>query len=582
MRYVITENQYKVLLTEDRVDYLRNQSVISPEQIEKFQKNIIDKRNISDIPNGDIDPKELKDKPNIPKIMAIEGDGGVDIAYIVEKKGKKQVKLTEPTFQIFVDSDPSKNKQYVQWIIDVFKKHALHNTEEAQRFVVEDMDQATDALEQFDCVKESKKFRLNAKDRPGAPSNPKDIRQYDSISQLYTVVSGFICGEDDDDGEGGDTGGLSKKGHKLFTDIMGYVKLGQAKVHKLSDKVIIYQPQTLQSSCEPLGSLASWCTRATPSGGVENETGDEWFHRYRGARGDTSRQRPSGEVSDYYVVMPIELFKLEVPSSHPYYPLQLHFESGQLHKKDNSSIGDDGIRKLVKDFPEVGEYLRKELGFWSQESVKQGAGLMDSKYITYLNKFGGKAEEYINDDVYKQGVNNIKKMASEQNVPLQQNKYLKWLMENTEGINIVDFLDPTNTDKLDFSGLSLGELPDLSKFTKLDTLLANNCGLKKLPPVEFLPKMAPLSLIGVQNNEITEAPPLGYSQLPNLFAITLKENPIKKINVEELAKINKDGTFIRFAIDKSIVDGLDNKEEFEAFMEGTTFDGIGAPIMYFM
>ena len=207
---------------------------------------------------------------------------------------------------------------------------------------------------------------------------------------------------------------------------------------------------------------------------------------------------------------------------------------------------------------------------------------MDSQYITYLNKFGGKAEEYINDDVYKQGVNNIKKMASEQNVPLQQNKYLKWLMENTEGIDIVDFLDPSSTDKLDFSGLSLGELPDLSNFTKLDTLLANNCGLKKLPPVEFLPKMAPLSLIGVQNNEITEAPPKGYSQLPNLFAITLKENPIKEINVEELAKINKDGTFIRFAIDKSIVDGLDNKEEFEAFMEGTTFDGIGAPIMYFM
>lgn len=582
MRYIITENQYKILLTEDRVDYLRNQNVVSPEQIEKFQKSLMDKRNIDDIPDGDVDPEKVAEKSRGPKITPIQGEGGVDLAYIVEKKGKTQVKLTEPTFQIFVDSDPSRNKQYVQWIIDVFKKHALHDLEEAQRFVVEDMDQATEALEQFDCIKESKRFRLNAKDRPGAPNNPKDIRQYDSVSQLYTVVSGFICGEDDDDEMEGDTGGLSKRGYKLFTELMGYAKLGQAKVHKLSDRVIIYQPKTLQSSCEPLGSLASWCTRATPTGGIERETGTEWFHKYRGATGDQSRLRPTGELSDYYVIMPIELFQLDVPSSHPHYPYQFHFESGQLHNKSNSGVGNEGVKKLIKDFPEVGEFFKKELGHWSQESVKQGAGLMDSQYIKFLNQFGGKAEDVISKDVYEQGIENIKKLASEQKVPLQQNKYLKWLMENTEGVNIVEFLDPESTEKLDFSNLSLDEIPDLSQFNKLDTLLANNCNLTKLPPVEHLPKEAPLSLIGVQNNSITEGPPKGYSELPRLFAITLKDNPLKRIDVDELAKINENSSFIRFAIDRDIVDKLDNSQEFKDFMEGKTHNGVGAPIMYFM
>ena len=33
---------------------------------------------------------------------------------------------------------------------------------------------------------------------------------------------------------------------------MGYAKLGKAKIHKLSDKMIVYQPQTLEASCEPV------------------------------------------------------------------------------------------------------------------------------------------------------------------------------------------------------------------------------------------------------------------------------------------------------------------------------------------
>jgi hypothetical protein len=559
MKYIITENQYKILLKEDRVEFLRNQNVVSPEQIERFQRSMVDRRDVSDIPDGDVEASDVERRPTGPKITAIQGEGGIDLAYIVNKKGKQQVKLTEPTFQIFVDADPSRNKKYVQWIIDVFKKHALHDLEEAQRFVVEDMDQATEALEQFDCIKETKKFRLNANDRPGAPNNPKDIQQYESVGQLYRVVSGFICGEDDDDGEDGDTGNLSKKGYKLFQDLMGYVKLGQAKLHKISNKVIIYQPQTLQSSCEPLGSLSNWCTRATPTGGIERETGGEWFYQYRGATGLQHRLRPSGELSDYYVIMPIELFQLEVPSSHSSYPYQIHFESDQLKDKTNSEIGKSGVTKLLKDYPELKDYFKKELGALVEMDVRRGTGLMDSSYIKYLNMFGGSAKDHISGEAYEEGVKNIQRLASELNVPLKQNKYL----------------DKDNLEMVDFTDMKIKELPDLSEFKKLSHIVAGNCDINKFPPVDYLPAKS-LTMLSLSNNNIQEIPGEGYEKLISLFAISAGGNPIKKVNTETLKRMctSDDGTFVRLSFDPSGLEG-ENKEEFyktkEEFCSGVIF-----------
>jgi hypothetical protein len=570
MKIIIKESQYRVLLREDRVQYLKTQNVVNPEQIEKFQKRMTGRRNVRGIPDGDVNTSDVERTPTDLKITPIQGEGGIDIAYIIDKKGKQQVKLTEPTFQIFVDADPSKNKQYVQWIINVFKEYALHDLEEAQRFIVEDIDQATESLTQFDCIKESKKFRINAKDRPNAPNNPKDINQYESIGQLYGVVSGFICGEDDDeDGESGDTSKLSKKGYKLYQDLMGYVTLGQAKLHKLSDKIIVYQPLTLQSSCEPLGSLSNWCTRATPSGGIERETGQELFHSYRGATGVTERLRPTGEVSDYYVIMPIELFQAATPSMVPKFPYQFHFETKQLRDKGNSQLSDSEISKVINDYPELKKYFITELGKWVKESVRTGAGLMDNPYSKYLNQFGGSVKNYISTDVYEEGVRNIKKLASQQNVALQNNIYLKWLMENTEGVEITDYLDPENAEGLDFSNMNIGNIPDLSKFNKVKQIIANNCGLTNLPPIDYLP-LDSLTVLSLKDNNITEAPIEGYEKLNRLFSLNLPGNPINKINVKILRKMSE---LVRFVTDyDSVTNRISSKNRAEVEKFTDEFD----------
>lgn len=563
MKIVLTESQYKLLLTEDRVVYLRGQNVANDNQIEKFQRSLMDKRNISDIPNRELKPGDEEPKQKGPQITAIQGEGGVDLAYVVRKGKKTQVKLTEPTFQIFVDADPSQNKQYIQWILDVFKKHALHDAEEASRFVVEDMDQATEALDLFHCIKERKKFRLNAPSRPGAPQNPKDIRQYESVGQLYGVVSGFDCAEEDDEGEEGqDTGGLSKKGYKLFKDLMGYAKLGQAQIHKLSDRVLIYQPQSLQSSCEPLGSLANWCTRATPTGGIERETGSEWFHKYRGATGEKSRLRPTGELSDYYVIMPIEIFQAERPNDVPHYPYQFHFESNQLHDKTNRSIGDSGISKLISEYPEVGEFFKKELGKWAAVSIRSGSGLLENFYIKYLNKFGGKVEDYVPKDAYDEGVESIKRLAKENRGPVANNKYLQWLLSNVEGTDIVDYI-PLDIEDLIFNGVSMGQLPDLSMFENVNQMFANNCNLNTMPSGDKLPPNA--TIVSLSNNNIQEATFENYDKLERLMVVNLFDNPLRTVNTENLYKVLEIGNIARVALKN--VSELENYAEYTAMIE---------------
>ena len=539
MKYIISENQYKILLKEDRVEFLRNQNVIDPKLLDKAIEGEDEKDD--ERPEGGMNPKRVKVEP-------IENHDGIDMAYIITKKNKQSIKLTDEIFQDIVDADPSRNKQYVQWMIKVFMTHIKDgDIDQAVRFLGEDLPEANEFLEVFDRVKNKKVFKRSAPNRPNAPQNVTDINQYSTLAQLYSVVSPFVGlgdDEDDDDGES-----------KLWKKLKKYIDLGEARLSYRDNDVLVYTPLTIESSCEPLGSLASWCTR---------RAGNSYFDSYR------QRTKPDGSLSDYYVVMPKKLFDGDDEGG--VFPLQIHFESNQLHDKNNSSIERDGkLEAIFNRFPGLRDFFKRELGALVEMDVTRGTGLMDSPYIKYLNKFGGKAEDHISGEAYEQGVANIKRLASEQNVPLQQNKYLKWLMENTEGVEVTDFLDPETTDRLDFSGMNIGSIPDLTKFKNLDAILAEGSNLNVMPSVDKLPMEAPLTMMSFQNNNITVAPPEGYEKLPNLFSINLKGNPIARVNVDVVAKLLDLDDFIRFAIDDDRIESLspENKKEYQDLIGGS-------------
>lgn len=540
MKYIISENQYRILLREDRVTFLRNQNVIDQETLDQAVEGENERED--ERPEGGGRPRRIRVEP-------IENHEGIDIAYIVTKRnGKQSIKLTEAIFQDIVDADPSSNKQYVQWMIQVFLNHIKdEDIDQAVRFLAEDLPEANEFLGVFDKVKNKKVFKRSAPNRPNAPQNVTDINQYNDLAHLYSVVSPFVGTEDDEDDDGES---------KLWKKLKKYIDLGEARLAYRDGDVLVYTPLTIDSSCDPLGPLASWCTR---------REGNSYFDSYR-----RNNPKPDGSLSDYYVVMPKKLFDGDDEGG--VFPLQIHFESNQLHDKNNSSIERSGkLDEILSRFSGLRDFFKRELGALVEMDVTRGTGLMDSPYIKYLNKFGGKAEDHISGEAYEQGVANIKKLAGEQNVPLQQNKYLKWLMENTEGVEVTDFLDPETTDRLDFSGMNIGTIPDLSKFKNLDAILAEGSNVNEMPPISKLPLDAPLTMMSFQNNNIKEAPLEGYEKLPNLFSINVKGNPINKVNVGVIEKLLDLDDFIRFGIDDNAIENLspENKKQYQELLKGS-------------
>jgi hypothetical protein len=533
MKYIVTESQYKILLREDRVDYLRNQFVIDPTLLDNSTEGSNDREEFED---GDRQPGGMRTPKN--KIEPIQDHNGVDIAYIItNKKGKTKVSLSDEIFTDIVEADPTTKKEFVQWMVTVFMRLLKNNeVDQAIRFITEDLPEANEYLGIFEKVRKKKIFKTGAPNRPNAPENVSDITQYDNLGHLYSIVSPFI-GEDKEEGE---LYGLLKK----------YVDLGHAKLAYRDNDVLVYMPQTIESSCEPLGDLASWCTRGK---------GNSYFDRYR------DKRKPDGSLSDYYVVMPKKLFGGD---SENMYPLQFHFESGQLHDKNNNSIEADKLPDVISRFGGLTEFFKKELGALATMDIQQGAGLMESKYLKYLTKFGGDIKDVIKPDVWDEGVASIRRLASEQQVPLQQNKYLKWLMENTDGVDVTDYLDKT-AETLDFSNMDLGNPPDLSEFNSLRRLTLNNCNLTELPSVDLLPSPNKISVFSFANNKIKRAPLPGYSDVLKLvFLFNLDENPIEYIDVEELNRLVETSGLSRFTYDDDIIPKLspENRKEFEKFL----------------
>ena len=536
MRYVVTESQLKVLLREDRVTFLKNNHVITKDQLKDYQK--AEKESAQDRPEGGLKKGT--------QIEAIQGEDGLDIGYFVtNKKGKQNIKVTEEIFDDIVEADPTTNKQFVQWMLGVFARHLNEDDiPQAVRFLSEDLPEANEYLEVFNNVRKKKVFKTGAPNRPNAPENVSDINQYTSLSHLYSIVSPFIGGEEEDDS------GVSP----IWKKMKKYIDLGHARLVYRDNGVLVYIPDTLESSCVPLGNVASWCTR---------RDGNSYFESYR-----KNNPKPDGSHSDLYVIMPKEIFDSgeEVTLDGIEYPLQFHFETGQLHDKPNSSIErqDGALNKVLSRYAGLKDFFKSELGVLATADIEKGSGLMDSKYLKYLNKFGGKAQEVVSDEVYKRGIESIRTLASEQTGPLQNNRYLKWLMENTEGIVVTDYLDK-NMGVLDFSNMSLTELPDISEFKQATRISANNCGLVKLPPVNFLPM--DVEVLTMTGNQIKEVPLKGYQKLKNTFVMNFGKNPITKINVDVLNKLVREA-LARFVLTDVDLANLSpaNRKQYEEFV----------------
>jgi len=522
MKIILNERQYSVLLREDRRSFLRKQYVIDPELLEKFLNPAEDEEG-NRLPGG-VNPKRVDIKP-------IQNNEGIDIGYIVTKKGKKTVKLSDATFDNIVEADPDPNDKYSQWMINVFIKHINNNDiAGAIRFVDEDLHEANEFIEIFNKIKKTNIFKRSAPNLENAPDNPTDINQYNSLAQLYSVISPFLTASEDEEA-----------GNLFWKKLKKYIDLGEAKLAYRDNDVLVYIPLTLESSCDPLGDKASWCTR---------REGNSYFDSYR-----KNNPKPNGDISELYVVIPRHYF--DGVNEGGLYPLQFHFESNQLHDKDNRSLGNK-IQTVLNRFPGMKKFFLEELGALTAMEIKSGKGLLDSKYSRYLNDFGGSVKDYVDQEIYDEGYENIKNLAKESVKPnevLNANKYLKWLINQEPNLDVREYLPNSEEfDKFQLKGVNLNEVPDLSEYDFIERYLLSETNITELPSVDKLPKNV-MGLV-LSDNQITNLNFDGYEKLNNLFFMQIKNNPINSVDfdsferfVEELSK--KDFLMLSIALDRN-------------------------------
>jgi len=528
MRILINERQYRVLLKEDKIENAKNKFVFTDDNLNTF----LEKMKLGSLEDQSdekfvIVTSQSGDQFKKPKerIDPIVDEQGNTIAYkIVNKKGKMSVKFTEEIFNDIVNADPSRGKKYVQWIIGIAMSHL--NPEDDIffiRFLTEDLDTVKDNLTLFDKIKDNGTFKRRMQDYSVEEirENPSHILKYD-LENLYKVVSIFQNTE-------GVYGNMKQK-------MDSHVTLGSAKYIYEDDDVLVYEPLTRESSCDPFQRPISNVCVSRPE--------NSYFKSY-----SVNNKQPGGDPSRYYYIVPKALQFGEEATTFgekdytEYYPLLFHFESNQLHDRSNAPLkgyenisGNRGssnysVSDLLNEFPKLKKFFSKELGGYVSMDIKSGNSLMNdkgNKYGSYLNLFGGNIKNHVSKEDYEEGVEQIKKLAKDNNKQhkeVKDNKYLMWLLENENDFQFSDYIteESYTLPVISFSGIKLARVPDLSHLSeKVTQIRLNNCGLTEIPDPSLLPPN--LFAFNISDNDITSMDFTGYENHA-IKVINMQNNP---------------------------------------------------------
>lgn len=141
-------------------------------------------------------------------------------------KGEESKKVTEEEFNAIVNSDPSPNKQYVQWILNMVTK---------ERMLIEDLYKATQYLEMLYLHK----GKINEEKR--------DITKYRTLPDLFEAVEELLYKSEEEL--------LSKSQKNKIIKEEGIIKYFE------NDRWVVLTPLTLEAAIF-YGAGTQWCTAA--------------------------------------------------------------------------------------------------------------------------------------------------------------------------------------------------------------------------------------------------------------------------------------------------------------------------------
>lgn len=264
---------------------------------------------------------------------------------------KITVYVSDSVFADMVAADPTDNKEFLQWMLTVFRnmiKDENISNEKARQFVEEDLKLANKYLELFNSNKRKKKFKDLCEGSYGIPkTDPTNINQYTSLSQLFNAVDPFI----------------EREPSTLERAMIRFQDSGQAKIAFRDRKWTVFIPLTTEANCV-MHNFANWCT-ASP--------GNSMFNNYT-----SNNKLPNGEKSNIYVIVNNDLFEGKTDECY-----QIHFESRQIKSRQNSS--NVNIYEPVLSTGEgISEYFKEELTRLVMMSKDKSKNI----YIDYLVSFG--------------------------------------------------------------------------------------------------------------------------------------------------------------------------------------------------
>ena len=446
-------------------------------------KFLISKFDIFDETDCDVKINKLSDAGyDVCRITSISGDFLALVSTIdTNNKIKTVISVSKSVFDLMVDSDPTSNKMYTQWMLNTFYrllKSYTHN--DAIRFASEDLPLASQYLLIFETNKRKQKFKTLCsgsfilKDI----SDPTDINQYKSLSQLFDAVDPFI--ERD----------ISEVESLLYR----FVDSGQAIIGVRDRKFTVYVPLTRDASVV-FDSFANWCTCKIDNGMFQHYT--------------NSYKTPKGRKSRIYIIINNDFFNGILNDDTLF---QIHFESSQIKDRKNTH-SNVSIYDSLSQSENVLNYFHDEL----LELSKENKNFNKNLYLDNLIKFG------FSDSLFE---------VIEETTPLI-------VFKDKEVPKMGDLSKFKNLQILEMNNTKLSNIhPSISLLNYLEIIVIRDNRLSSLP--SEIGNLNNLLFLNILGNKIIDIPEnIKYLDKSNGGKLHKLAVDVKDIGVENYNKLKK-------------------------------------------
>jgi hypothetical protein len=419
-------------------------------------------------------------------VVTVFGDMIAISSYKTNEKERilKKVSICSKVFSEMIIADPTENKMYLQWMLNLFtrliKDGKSLSLESAIRFVDEDLPQANNYLTIFEDNKRKRKFKelCHGSYILKGITDPTDINQYKSLSQLFDAVDPFI----------------EKDASAIERTLLKFVEMGHAEIPVRDRKYMLYIPKTTDASVV-FEKHANWCTARLGNGMFKNYT--------------ENYKIPNGQNSNIYIIINNKFFSGESDEIY-----QIHFETNQLKDRKNGqnvSI----FENVLSESEGITNYFYEKLMVMAKAHKK---GMENNKYLDYLIQFGFAESLFELLD--------------------EQTPAIKFM--NRDIPRLPDISRFKNVDQIVITDAKMVELHEsVGNLTNLEMLVLTNNKIKTLPKEIGL--LRKLEFINLSGNPIQDFPEtiayLDKSNGGSLLRIAMSIEEIGEKNYKRLKEL---------------------------------------------